>query len=75
MTLYGQEKIPVKTVIWYRSTQYIDFMERNLRFYDGEMVRPEKDLYIIFDSNDPHEVTLQVYYNHFNHKTLFHFFL
>lgn len=56
-----QEKRPIKTVIWYRSTQYIDFIGGNLRFSDGEMVRPEKDLYIIFDSNDPHEVTLQVY--------------
>ena len=56
-----QEKRPVKTVILYRSTQYVDFIGGNLRFFDGEMVRPEKDLYIIFDSNDPHEVTLQVY--------------
>lgn len=56
-----QEKRPVKTVIWYRSTQHIDFIGGNLRFFDGDMVRPEKDLYILFESNDPHEVTLQIY--------------
>lgn len=57
--MYDTGKRPVVTVIWYRSTQDIDFVGGNLRFHDGYMVRPVKDSAILFDSNDLHEVTLQ----------------
>lgn len=55
-----QEKRPVLTAIWYHSTQGIDFAGGNLRFFDGEMIRPTKNIVVLFDSNDIHEVTLQV---------------
>ena len=57
--MYDTEKRPMVTVIWYRSTQGIDFVGGNLRFHDGYTVRPVKDSAILFDSNDIHEVTLQ----------------
>lgn len=57
--IYKKEKRPIITVLWYRSTQGIDFNGGNLKFFDGEMKRPLKDNAILFDSNDPHEVTTQ----------------
>ena len=56
--IYNIER-PIITVLWYRSTQGIDFSGGNLRFHDGYIVRPEKNSAILFDSNEPHEVTLQ----------------
>ena len=57
--MYDTDKRPIVTVIWYKSTQGIDFVGGNLRFHDGYTVRPVKDSAILFDSNDIHEVTLQ----------------
>jgi hypothetical protein len=57
--IYKKEERPIITVIWYRSTQGIDFNGGYLRFFDGEMISPIKDNAILFDSNDPHEVTTQ----------------
>jgi len=50
---------PKYTVVWYQSTQGIDFVGGNLRFFDGYTVKPSKNVAILFDSNDMHEVTLQ----------------
>jgi hypothetical protein len=57
--IYDKEKRPRYTVVWYQSTQGIDFTGGNLRFHDGFVVKPEKNVAILFDSNDLHEVTLQ----------------
>lgn len=57
--IYNIEKRPVVTVLWYQSTQGIDFIGGNLRFHDGYTVKPAKNSAIMFDSNDPHEITLQ----------------
>jgi hypothetical protein len=57
--IYEKVNRPIYTVIWYQSTQGIDFIGGNLRFYDGQIVKPEKNVAILFDSNDIHEVTLQ----------------
>ena len=57
--IYKKDDRPIFTVIWYQSTQGIDFVGGNLRFYDGFIVRPKKNTAILFDSNDLHEVTLQ----------------
>jgi hypothetical protein len=57
--IYTKEKRPIYTVVWYQSTQGIDFVGGNLRFFDGFTVRPKKYTAILFDSNDLHEVTLQ----------------
>lgn len=56
--IYEKER-PIYTVVWYQSTQGIDFVGGNLRFFDGQIVKPEKNIAILFDSNDMHEVTLQ----------------
>ena len=57
--IYEKAKRPIYTVVWYQSTQGIDFIGGNLRFHDGFVVKPEKNVAILFDSNDLHEVTLQ----------------
>lgn len=57
--IYKKEKRPIISVIWYRSTQGIDFNGGNLKFFNDEMIRPIKDNAVLFDSNDPHEVTMQ----------------
>lgn len=41
--IYQKER-PVITVIWYQSTQGIDFVGGNLRFHDGFVVKPKKML-------------------------------
>lgn len=56
--IYNAER-PVLTVLWYQSTQGVDFSGGNLRFHDGYTVKPEKNSAILFDSNEPHEVTYQ----------------
>jgi hypothetical protein len=56
--IYGKKR-PIYTVIWYQSTQGIDFIGGNLRFFDGYTIKPKRNSAILFDSNDLHEVTLQ----------------
>jgi hypothetical protein len=57
--LFNRDMRPLVTVIWFHSTQGIDFMGGNLRFNDGTLYRPSKNLAVLFDSNDIHEVTTQ----------------
>ena len=59
LPIYQKEQRPIYTVVWYQSTQGIDFTGGNFRFFDGQVVKPEKNVAILFDSNDLHEVTLQ----------------
>lgn len=55
-SIYYYIKKPVYTLLVYESNHDIDFTGGMLEFIDGTIVKPEKGMYVFFNSNEAHRV-------------------
>ena len=54
---FQNSNIPIYTLIWYRNN---DFTGGSLEFLSKTLIKPKKDLFVFFDSNDIHRVNEQL---------------
>jgi hypothetical protein len=53
------ENIPKYSILYYNSNYNIDFTGGTIEFINNEVIKPKRDLCILFDSNLGHRVNLQ----------------
>ncbi len=54
---FSDSNIPDYSLLWYKND---DFTGGSLEFLSGEVIKPEKNLFVFFDSNDIHRVNIQI---------------